>query len=405
VSLREFPPGQEEKNRRGRFERLRYLPLIVLLIASVTLALGGVAVNLRVSNRPVAAITPYRPVDPAPITSSNGRASLPQLCHPAVAPPAKESWIGGDSAKAEAVWDKNYALMGSSPIVRGLNGQVDWNDAQANNLSQVVGREILSKAQARRWDEYFSAVQTSLAQQGIPFYIVVAPSKFDVYPHELPVWAQSIRGSESIDQLIAQYPQLPIVDLRAPLRQASETNSVYSRVNSHWTDYGAYVGWTSIEACINATSPSLGSVTPLPISSVGIGAEHNEFAPYGVTNHVPDWAVPLYSSALNPVMVTASGKTSTVDGETPTGLLSLPATTSTHGALVDKSALVLRDSFGDSLSVPLQQTFERTWQFRHNLDGAVGTQPNILQLTSKYHPDVVVFEMAERYLQFPPLAK
>ena len=62
----------------------------------------------------------------------------------------------------------------------------------------------------------------------------------------------------------------------------------------------------------------------------------------------------------------------------------------------------LRDSFGNAHSVPVQQAFARTWQVRHNFDSKPSTQPDIAALAAKDHPSVVILQIAERHLNFPP---
>jgi hypothetical protein len=108
-------------------------------------------------------------------------------------------------------------------------------------------------------------------------------------------------------------------------------------------------------------------------------------------------------SALKPVTVTTNDSvTATVAGTTPTDLLKLPAETTTADSQTAHTALFVRDSFGSSLSIPVMQSFARTWQVRHNLDGAPSTQPDIPALAKEHHPDVVILQIAERHLNFPP---
>jgi hypothetical protein len=344
------------------------------------------------------------PADPAPITGTPSASGpgLPSVCHPAVTPPPHQLWLTPQASKAQAVWDAHADDL-TEPYVTGKNGWVFWNDVQANNFSQAVGRRTLSNQEAAQWHTYLSDVQAQLAAKKIPFYVVVTPAKWDVYPQELPQWAQDIRGSGPLDQIEHQFPDLPIVDLRTPLREASKSNPVFSKVNSHWTDYGAYVGWETMAKCINDVSPSIGPVSAPASSGVTLGPQSNEFATYGIPNPAkPDWTVPNYSQPLAPVKVTDSaGKTTTVAGTVPTDLSLLPVSTTTKDAQTNKSALVLRDSFGNGMSVFLQQSFAKTWQVRHNFDDPTHI-PDVGALVTAHKPDVVILQISERHLNFPP---
>jgi hypothetical protein len=399
MSLRALPP--EQQIDRSRWRRLRYVPLSILtVLAAVAALIGATQTHSHPANAPDG-------TRPAPIVSPSASAdahALPEICRQPIPAPTQEPWLGSADLRAasQQTWDDHAAELSKSYVAE-QDGWYDWGDVQANNFSQAVGRRILSVDEAAAWHSYFASLRDKLAAQGIPLYIVVAPAKWDVYPQLLPDWAQAIRGSNSLDQLLALYPDLPLVDIRAPLRDASVANQTFSRTNSHWTDYGADVGWSAIAQCIAASDTTLSSLTVPQTTGVAISAERNEFTPFGVGTGPADWTTPIYASPLKKVSLTDdTGKTTVVDGSANTDLLTLPAKTVTAGALTASSTLLVRDSFGNALSVPVQQTFATTWQVRHNLDGAPATQPDIAALASKYKPTVVILEIAERHLNFPP---
>ncbi len=398
MSLRELPPKQSLSQR---WNRLRYVPLIIL----VTLALVAAIIGAVTSHRQAAAAA--KPPSPASIQSSLSSktvGALPSVCHPAVQAPHQQPWLGSasDKAKAEAVWNAHQAEL-SQPYVLEKDGWVDWGDIQAANFSQALGRRNLSTVEATQWHDHLAKLRDSLAAMNIPLYVVITPAKWDVYPQQLPDWAQKIRGSGPLDQLEASFPDLPIVDIRAQLRTASETHQTFSKTNSHWTDYGAWVGWQAISQCIVTTSPRLSGLSAPAIDGVTISADANEFAKFGIPNPAPNVTTPIYVSALKPVTIrTNDSVTATVAGTTPTDLLKLPAETTTAGSQTPHTALFVRDSFGSSLSIPVMQSFARTWQVRHNLDGAPSAQPDIPGLAKEHHPDVVILQIAERHLNFPP---
>jgi hypothetical protein len=373
------------------------VPIVVLLIIAMVLTVGGVVVR-----RHLATLPPPAPSlsHAAPVTGTATKGGFAAECRTPVAPPAQQPWLDGHAASAEAVWQAHLSELSKDYVV-GTDGYVDWSDHVDMNLSQAIGRRVLSEVEAKAWADYLSSIQTKLAAMGIPFYVLIGPAKWQVYPQNLPEWAQQIRGSGPMDQLLASYPALPIIDVRGDLRAASADHPVYSRVNSHWTDYGALVGWDAVTRCLNKVSPQLGPFTDPAVSSVTIGPDFSEFAPYGVTNPVPDWTIPAYTKPLLPVAVTKKdGLTKVVDGSTRSGLLDIPLSTATAGAQSEKSLMLVRDSMGDSLSVPVQQTFAQTWQIPHYLNEPDKTA-NIVALANQLHPSVVILEFAERYLNLP----
>lgn len=398
MSLRELPPKQSVS---GRWRRLRYVPLVALVVLAILAAATG-AITVAADNAKAAAAN--LPAAVGSRGSAERTRLLPAICRPPVPRAAHEPWLGSVAARAQAesVWSAHASEL-NKPYVEEKNGWYDLGDVQANNFSQALGRRNLSVDEANKWHAYFARLQAKLATLDIPLYIVITPAKWDVYPQELPDWAQSIRGSDSLDQLLARSDDLPIVDVRIPLRIASTTEATFSKTNSHWTDYGAAVAWQSITACIDASSPALSSLSALPISGVTTVADRNEFAPFGVPDPAPDWTIPNYATPLKSVVVTNdAGISATQPGATNTDLLALPVETNTPGALTALSALVVRDSFGNALSVPIQQSFATSWQVRHNFDSTPQSQPDIFALAEKDHPSVVILQIAERHLNFVP---
>jgi len=398
MSLRELPPDQEVKSSRAWWARFRYVPLVALVVLSSIAAATGFVVDREIED------APPLPNDPAAISGEpdTATAALPDECAPTVDPPAHEMWLEGQADDAEAVWDAHAAEL-EKDYVLGEDGWVFWNDLQAMNFSQGVGRRVLSEEEAAAWHDYLAKMRDSLAAQGIPFYIVIGPAKWSIYDDQLPAWAQEIRGSGPLDQLRHLYPDLPIVDVRQPLRTESATNQVFSRVNSHWTDYGAYVGWKTVAECMNDVSPELGHFEAAPITGIATPQDYDEFAPYGISNTTgPDWTVPIYAEPLSPVTVIGSDGTATVvAGEKPTDLSLLPVETRTEDPQTESTALILRDSMGNGLSVPFQQAFSRTWQVRHNFDFP-DQLPDVDELVAQHQPDVVILQMAQRHLTFAP---
>ncbi|WP_116083301.1 hypothetical protein [Agromyces sp. PvR057] len=381
---------------RSIWSRLFYVPLIILVVLSTGAAATGFYVDRKLENA-----SPF-PADAAPIaTDAAGAGELGSACTLPVTPPAQEPWLDGDAEAAESVWDAHAADL-ANDYVLGEDGFVFWNDIQAMNFSQAVGRRALSVDEVTAWHDYLAEMRDTAEAAGIPFYIVIAPAKWAIYDEKLPAWAQDIRGSGPLDQLLPASTDLPIIDVRAALDDESAENPVYSRVNSHWTDYGGYVAWKTISECMSAGSPELGEMSALPIDGVNTVDDFNEFAGYGLSSPVPDWTTPDYTDPLQPVSVTgADGAVTVVAGEKGTDLSLLPVSTTTDGAQNDSSALILRDSQGNALSVPWQQTFSRTWQVRHNFD-LPSELPDLGALIDEHHPDVVILEVAQRHLNFPP---
>jgi len=389
-------PKRAKVERPRWWNRVTYIPLIILAVLSVAALTAGIAVDrtfVRAQNAP------------APVAPPAAEASeLSTLCRPPVAPPASEPWLTGDPA-AFAAWDEHADELAEHYLI-GPNGWIFWSDYVEAYASQAIGKAFLTVAEIDRWVSYYTSIRDGLAAEGIDFYIIVTPSTSSVYPEELPTWMQELRGSTILDQFMAGAGDLPVIDLRADMIAAAATSdyNLFSWSNSHWTEYGGYVGWEQIAPCVNAMFPDQQPLRVPPLEGVEVVGDFNEWAPYGVASPGADWAVPILGGSLEDVTLTVKdGTTSVVPGDSVLDASLLPASTSVEQSWTGKSALILRDSMGGALSPFWAQSYSSTFQIYHEYAG-YETFPKYRELVAEHRPDVVVLQLAERHLiAVPPV--
>lgn len=299
-----------------------------------------------------------------------------------------------------------YTLGVSGNAAVAVVGRAGWiflGDLFNRNLSQAVGRRVLGDDEVSRWTSTLALQGKWLASRHIPYAFVVAPAKWSIYPDRLPSWTRSLPSSHSFDRVLAaaQAQALPMLDVRAALREARNHAETYSALNSHWTDYGAWVAWKDIAAALPARVPGLPALHVPALVDIPIRDEGNEFA--GMLNisaanewtgYVPDR--PLADFAV----IAADGSATPMPGGAKTDLLDLPRKTRNEHAGNRLRVLVLRDSSGNSLSPFLQDTFYMTYQLDHRLN-TPGSGPNLIGLIEDFRPDFVLWIMTERYFNEP----
>ncbi|KAA9111245.1 alginate O-acetyltransferase AlgX-related protein [Microbacterium rhizomatis] len=389
-----MPPGQEMTPGRRWWRRARFLPLVILGILVIVALVVGRITSAELASRAAEIALP----SPA-ATSSDAVASS---CRPPVAPAAQEPWIT-DRAAAEATWQQHSAETAERYVI-GPNGWIFWSEYVDQYASQAVGRDLLTATQVQQWIDHFTAVRDAMAARGIEFYVMVTPSTSSIYPEELPLWMQALRGSTIMDQVIGASGDLPIIDLRADLvAQKDGPAHLFSWSNSHWTEYGAYVAWKQIATCVNAMNPDSPPLKIPAISGATVVGDFNEWAPFGVKSPGADWAVPDFTDPLMDVTRTdKTGVTETVPGTSVTDLSILPAETTVPASWTGKSALIFRDSMGGGLSPLWQQAYSPTWQVNEPYITGTTQMSNYAQAVEEHHPDVVIVQLAERYLLNPP---
>jgi hypothetical protein len=284
----------------------------------------------------------------------------------------------------------------------GRDGWMFLGDIFNNNFSQAIGRRVLDDAEVARWTSVLTLQQQWLATRGIPSAFVVAPAKWSIYPEYLPQWTEGLHPVHSLDRLAAAAGPLSMIDLRATLLEAKAQAATYSALDSHWTDYGAWVAWKQIATDLNRAIPALPMLNVPSLrgmSSVDGAGEFEGMLGISATNRVTTYE--LSQPFSDAVIVAADGSVRPLPGGTRTDLLDLPRMTRNDAAGNRLRVLILRDSTGNALSPFLQNAFHTTYQVDHSF-GVPKRRPNLAGLVDQLHPDLVLWIMTERYLNESP---
>ena len=99
-----------------------------------------------------------------------------------------------------------------------------------------------------------------LAQRGIKYLLVFVPNNHTLYPEFLPPGLSRIHPESRLDQLAAHMRRnstIVLLDLRPALLEAKQTMRVSRRTDSHWTEYGAFIGYQAIMEKLCAWFPAM----------------------------------------------------------------------------------------------------------------------------------------------------
>jgi alginate O-acetyltransferase complex protein AlgJ len=147
-------------------------------------------------------------------------------------------------------------------VIIGADGWLYYTEGQQSYASTPV----YTAADLDKMQQNVDGIQAQLKAQGIPLVVVIVPDKQTIYPEYLPAYAKPLGASVALDQIVTylqQHARTPVLDLRAPLTAAKTQSQIYYRTDSHWTSYGAYVGWQELHKLLATELPGLGSVASL----------------------------------------------------------------------------------------------------------------------------------------------
>jgi hypothetical protein len=385
--------------------RLRLLPLGGLCLAVAGLAVVGVVHGGQVTgDMPASALAPAQTAEQAERVAAKAakrEAKARKVCRPAFDDGiTTEPWVGARRKQSEQVFKARIKLE-KPGYVKGRDGWKFFTDYQSENFSQAIGRVTQTAKQRKAWASWIARSERIVERAGGRYHVVVAPANWDVYPQKLPLWAQKLRGTTSLQKLMTQYPDLPWIDPRAALRKAAKRHATYEPLDSHWTPYGGYVAWQAITKCLRAADEALSPVVAPAITGVGIMASSNEFAADGVKPGKPRRTYPIYAAPHPETTIThlPDGAPIANNPDHVTDTIQAPLRTSTPTAQAPGvTLLTLRDSTGNALSPLWSTSFGTTVQYGHGINQQGLVPPDLAELMATYHPDVVLFVITERFL-------
>jgi hypothetical protein len=316
-----------------------------------------------------------------------------------------------------------YRAFGVSTNPRVVIGKAGWlfffYDTD-KELAGFRGEIPFTQDELNHWQRVLEERQAWLAQRGIPYLLIIPPDKQTIYPDKLRDTLHRGAGPTRLDQLIAHlaaHSTVRIVDMRQQLLTARHDfeQRLYHKTDSHWNDYGAYVGYRAILEAIAQAMPNK-RVQPQPMSAFepSIRREGGDLVGMlGLKGSIEEDRLQLGGRV--PAVATSGwmqrritdGETFTLSAIEPRGPTERLVPKGSGGTRYGEqilagrndpslpSIVMIRDSFGNALLPMLAEHFRRgVYCSSDNFESGV---------IDAEHPDVVATEIVERKLYQPPV--
>ena len=277
-------------------------------------------------------------------------------------------------------------MMGDQVFAQAVIGKEGWmffTGEKSMEDHQKILR--LNPKDLQRSANNLNLFNKQVAGNGGKLIVVVVPDKHTIYPQfmpdQIPVLGQMSRLDQIMNFMQEQKTDVEIVDLRPILINASKTDEVYYKTDTHWNCLGAYYGYREVLSRIAATYPE---VKPHPLTDFNIRS-----------TNLRTWGIPLMLGIQikeNSLLLKPKFQPARLD------ITSRPAENNKSIRLVENvrkdlpTALVFHDSFYDVCFNELFEShFSRTTAIHVSLINGYS------QLIYKEKPDVVIIETAERF--------
>lgn len=136
---------------------------------------------------------------------------------------------------AESLWIAEISCD-SFGVLKGYDGYLFLDNDTNKSLSQYKGELPIDSDNLEAWGHYFSKIESEEKALYGKSLFLIAPGKEYIFPDKYPVARQ---GLSTLDQFLCTFAKDYFVN---PIKELSaERNYTYSKVDTHWTHFGAKV--------------------------------------------------------------------------------------------------------------------------------------------------------------------
>ncbi|WP_157998031.1 alginate O-acetyltransferase AlgX-related protein [Bizionia argentinensis] len=152
--------------------------------------------------------------------------------------------------------DFKYQALRETPmpnkVVKGQNGWYFLGNSYNNILNNAFGYNYFSTSELKEIANNLNEVKNYLKEQNITFYLVIPPNKNSVYKEQLPFQLkEQMSNLDVLKDYLKNHINFEVIDLTKVLKAKKNKNQLFFKTDSHWNDFGAFIGYTETLRYIN----------------------------------------------------------------------------------------------------------------------------------------------------------
>jgi alginate O-acetyltransferase complex protein AlgJ len=151
--------------------------------------------------------------------------------------------------------------LGVSTCNEVLIGKSDWlYYSDSSDYATLRHAWLFGDDEVKAWAKALEARRVWLEQRGIKFLLVIAPSKFSIYPEYVPEKYTQLNQSsrrEQLEEALKNNTKVPVLDLHDTMVEARKKGQVYYKTDTHWNVLGGAIAASKIASAIRTSVPSV----------------------------------------------------------------------------------------------------------------------------------------------------
>lgn len=272
-----------------------------------------------------------------------------------------------------------------SPHTAVIMGKDGWLYTQ-KYINSYTSKRIFNKTELDSLRKIFIQRSEWLKQRNIKNYMVIIPTKYNVYPEYLPNSVYKLRLTNEKDQFIeciSNIDNLKVNDLEPVLKDWKKKSKIrlFQKTDQHWNEYGAFVAYTNIIEELHKDFPEIPLVNSSDFKIDSLSTPGKELA-YTILLEDKVTEQDIKVSPVNPKSIRIKAETEYPVPEKFPYKHSFQLEYKTDSTNLPK-IMLLRDSYSNSILHLIPESFSRTvfiwdnWCYRLNEDIVKGEKPDI----------------------------
>jgi hypothetical protein len=297
---------------------------------------------------------------------------------------------------AESFWGRPRFIAGLSDFRLLIGDRVFTNLIVSRDYWLVYTGELSTddyqrvipfrEDQLSEFQHNLDAFNDKLRAEGVALLVVIVPNKNTIYPEympdEIPVMGDVSRFDQIV-QYMAAHGATRILDLRSALLAARQTRQVYYAMDSHWNEYGAFIGYQEIITALKKDFPALQARPLSDYASASLGKVRFDLAGMSggmILTKEKFHLVPLFESQTTARSIDIGESRKLTFSANPDG--GLPRAVVYHDSFFFDVIPLISENFSHAIFIPIaggREVVTRAW-------------------LAEIQPDVVIIEITERYI-------
>lgn len=164
-----------------------------------------------------------------------------------------QQWFGDHIGFREALVrihaNVQFQLFHQSPSDKIHIGRDGWYYYTLDeNLQIASGEYTLTPEMLEQILQNHTVIRNKLKDKGIEYVIILPTSKVSIYPENMRYGDEAIRQTpvDIVADYLEEHSDLKVIRLKNVLLEAKQSQQVYFKTDTHWTEAGAYAAYQEI---------------------------------------------------------------------------------------------------------------------------------------------------------------